>query len=134
MKLKKQPSNYDFKPAIVRCKEELAYHGITFDIKEIRGPVRSDHLSCIRALICVILRLDGFTLAEIGYAVNRDHAMALHLIKNYKGQSQYSRLFAETKRSILKERKERTAKAKIRFYEHQIALLQDKIKALLKNT
>lgn len=133
MKIQYAPLNHDYFPAMRRCKAELSYYGIKFKLEDIRSSSRKDDLCYIRALMAIILRQDGLTLAEIGYALNRDHTTVIHFLKNYRGQSKYARIFAATKKEILKSSKSKDKKAQIRLYEHQIKLIRAMIKAIDEN-
>lgn len=64
----------------------LASHNATNNADEIQSSSRRIDLVYSRALIAFILRQNGFTMAQIGYVLNRDHATAVHLLKYGKIQ------------------------------------------------
>ena len=67
--------------------EFLDSYVVTNDIdkKKFLSPNRSRDIVDARMIFCAVARKEGgHTLKHIGESLNRDHATALHAIKNYK--------------------------------------------------
>ena len=67
--------------------EFLDSYVVTNDIdrKKFLSPNRSREIVDARMIFCAVARKEGgYTLKHIGQTLNRDHATALHAIKNYK--------------------------------------------------
>ena len=67
--------------------EFLDSYVVTNDIdkKKFLSPNRSRDIVDARMIYCAVARKEGgYTLKHIGETLNRDHATALHAIKNYK--------------------------------------------------
>jgi len=72
---------------VIPLDEFLDSYVVTNDIdrKKFLSPNRSRDIVDARMIYCAVARQEGgYTLKQIGESLNRDHATALHAIKNYK--------------------------------------------------
>lgn len=72
---------------VIPLHEFLDSYVITNDIdrQKFLSPNRSRDIVDARMIYCAVARQEGgYTLKQIGESLNRDHATALHAIKNYK--------------------------------------------------
>tara|TARA_R100001591_G_scaffold118622_1_gene142961 strand:- start:1560 stop:2009 length:450 start_codon:yes stop_codon:yes gene_type:complete len=72
---------------VIPLDEFLDSYIITNDIdrEKFLSPNRSREIVDARMIYCAVARKEGgYTLKHIGETLNRDHATALHAIKNYK--------------------------------------------------
>lgn len=102
-------------------------YGVYINHEEICSPSRDSHLVFHRALVVFFLRKRGFSLTQIGYFINRDHATILHLLgyaeRKQGRDSRYETIIKEMGPFITSDKGEWPLESKIAFFEEKLRLL-----------
>ena len=99
--MKKELDRKKQKEALDFCEKLLKKVGITLNIDKVLSRSRTTETNLERALIVFILRAKGYSFAEIGSYMYRDHATALNLY-NYRYRSKKEHIkYKEVVASVL---------------------------------